>query len=182
MEKLVASQPPEREIDIHWRSFELRPKSAPPISADYLEKIEAGRPRLYATARETYGLEMNPGPFGIDSRPALIGAKFAEAAGMGAAYTETILRSYWQEEMDISDLDVLTDLAVSIGLNREDFARALTGPAYIALVDQDIEMARSYGLNSVPSLVFDNKYLIPGAQPLEALQNAVDTIVAENPE
>ncbi len=182
MEKLVASQPPEREIDIRWRSFELRPKGAPPISADYRKKIEEGRPRLYATARETYGLELNPGPFGINSRPALIGAKFAEANGRGAAYAETILRSYWQEGMDISEVDVLTDLGGEIGLDREAFTRALTDPVYIAQVDQDIETARAYGLNSVPSLVFNNKYLIPGAQPLDALQNAVETIAAEHPE
>ena len=179
MEKLVAAQPPEREIDIHWRSFELRPKNAPPIPADYREKIEAGRPQLYATARETYGLEMNPGPFGIDSRPALIGAKFAEAAGLGAAYNEAVMRVYWQEASDISDHAVLIDLAENVGLDAQEFADALADPAYIAQVDQDIDMARTYGLNSVPSLVFDNKYLIPGAQPLEALQNAVESIASE---
>ncbi len=61
----------------------------------------------------------------------------------------------------------------------QEFADALADPAYIAQVDQDIDMARAYGLNSVPSLVFDNKYLIPGAQPLEALQNAVESIASE---
>ncbi len=79
-------------------------------------------------------------------------------------------------------MEVLIDLAADIGMDREGFSDALTDPAYIAEVDQDIEMARSYGLNSVPSLVFDNKYLIPGAQPLDALQNAVETIAAEHPE
>ncbi|MEZ4634513.1 MAG: hypothetical protein R2856_05975 [Caldilineaceae bacterium] len=67
-------------------AFELRPKGGPPILPEYRAKIEAGRPQLYATAREQYGVEMNPGPFGLDSRPALIAVKYAEEMGAGNAF------------------------------------------------------------------------------------------------
>ena len=48
------------------------------MSPEYRARIEAARPQLYAMAREQYGLELNVGTFGINSQPALVGAKFAE--------------------------------------------------------------------------------------------------------
>jgi predicted DsbA family dithiol-disulfide isomerase len=46
-------------------------------------------------------------------------------------------------------------------------------------VQQDIDLARQYGLNGVPALVFDNRYLVSGAQPADMLRRVVDQIAAE---
>lgn len=166
-------------MDVVWRSFELRPKHAPPPPPDYLERIQAARPQLYAIARERYGLEMNPGPFGFDSRPALIGPKVAEGEGVGPAYQAAVMRAYWQEAQDLSDPAVLGTIADAVGLDRDAFMAALQEPDMVAAVDGDIELARQYGLNSVPALVFDSKYLVSGAQPPPVLVEIVERIVAE---
>jgi predicted DsbA family dithiol-disulfide isomerase len=50
---------------------------------------------MEAIARQHYGIEMKQGPFGIDSRPALIGDKYAEAQGKGDAYHDAVFRAYW---------------------------------------------------------------------------------------
>jgi predicted DsbA family dithiol-disulfide isomerase len=42
-----------------------------------------------------------------------------------------------------------------------------------------VELARQYGLNGVPALVFDNRYLVSGAQPFDVLRRVVDQITAE---
>jgi predicted DsbA family dithiol-disulfide isomerase len=65
------------------------------------------------------------------------------------------------------------------GLDPDQLDAALGDPAYEAAVDEDIELAREYGLNGVPALVFNNKYLISGSQPYEALARAVEQIQAE---
>lgn len=139
----------------------------------------AGRPRLYAIAREQYGLELNQGPWGINSRPALIGAKFAEAQGVGPAYHDAVMRAYWLEAKSIADLDVLAELARSIGLERTAFLAALTDPVLEQEVLNDIAWAHTNGINGVPALVFQGKYLISGAQPYEVLARVVDQIRAE---
>lgn len=175
MEKLQASHP----VEIVWHAFELRPRNGPPISPEYRAQIEAGRPRVYQIAQEQYGLTMNPGPFGIDSRPALIGVKYAESQGRGAVFHRAVLHAYWQEAAPIDDLDVLTEIAAQVDLERNAFRAALTDPVFEEQVDADIALAQAYGLNGVPALVFDNKYLIPGALPYEALRQAVDLILAQ---
>ncbi len=164
------------EISLNWHSFELRPKDGPPISPEYRARIEASRPQLYETARQQYGVELNVGPFGVDSRPALIGAKVAEAAGHGPAYHDAVLRGYWQEAKNIEDVDVLTALAEAAGMDGDAFRAGLTDPEYAAEVDEDVELARVYGLQGVPAMVFAEKYLVPGAVPTATLRQIVEQV------
>ncbi len=134
---------------------------------------------MKAMARERYGLEINSGPFGINSRPALIGAKFAEAQDQGEAYHDAVFRAYWQEAQDIADLDVLVDVATAVNLNPNEFTAALSDPLYEQQVMADIEQAFRFGLSGVPALVFNQKYLVVGAQPLEMLEEVTEKVLEE---
>ena len=159
------------------RSFELRPKGAPPIAPDYLDYIEnVGRPRFEAAAREQYGIQVNAGPFGIDSRPALRGAKYAEAQGKGPAYHKAMFEAYWLEARNIEASDVLRTVAGALGLNAAEFFAALEAPETDMAVNLDIRRAQQYGISSVPSLILAEKYLVEGAQPYETLVQVVEQI------
>lgn len=149
------------------------------MPAEYRERIEASRPQLYAVARERYNRMMNPGPFGINSRLALAGEKVAERLGGGAAFHDAVMSAYWSEARDISDRAVLSDCAAQAGLERSAFLAALDDPAYDRMVQADVDLARAYGLNGVPAMVFNDKYLVSGAQPADVLRQVVDRIVQE---
>ena len=146
---------------------------------EYLARITAGRPRLVQIARDNYGLEINPGPHGISSRDALIGAKYAEAHGKGPDYHAATLRAYWQRANDIGERVILGMIAQSIGLDEAAFLAALDDPQYDQQVSDDVEQAYQYGLNGVPALIFNHKYLISGAQPYEMLVRAVEKIQSD---
>jgi predicted DsbA family dithiol-disulfide isomerase len=169
----------EKRVQIRWRAFELRPSGAPPISPEYRARIEAARPAMEKMAREQYGLEMNPGPFGINSRPALVGSKFAEEMGVSAAYHDALFKAYWRDSRDIGDMDLLTDCAAQIGLDPTQFRAALTTPRFEEAVDADIAQARQYGLSGVPASVFAGKYLISGAQPYALFAEVADKAAAD---
>ncbi len=134
------------------------------------------RPQLYEMARAQYGLELNSGPMGIDSRPALIGAKCAEAQGVGAAYHEAVFAAYWLHAQSIEETAVLADIAESVGLEREAFLAALVDEKWETAVAADIQQAMAYGLSGVPALVFANKYLVTGAQPYQTLVEVTEKV------
>lgn len=169
-----AALPP---LNVRWRSFELRPAGSPPLPPDYLAKIEAGRPRLAAVARESYGLTLNPGPFGIRSRPALVAEKFATSAGCGERFHDRLMHAYWAQALDISERAVLVAVADECGLDRASLLAALDDPLFDQQVQDDLDTARRYGLNSVPALVFADRYLVSGAQPVDVLRSVVEQIV-----
>ncbi|MCC6904544.1 MAG: DsbA family protein [Anaerolineae bacterium] len=170
------------DIDVIWHSYELRPKGSPSMSAEQRATIESAQPRLAQIARDAYQLELNSGPFGIDSRAALIGAKFAEEQGHGPAYHALTLKGYWQQGLDISQVETLRQIAAQAGLDPEAFEMALENPACEQQVEDDIRTAHAYGLNGVPALVFAEKYLVMGAQPYEALAGVIEQIRAETGE
>jgi predicted DsbA family dithiol-disulfide isomerase len=167
------------DLDIHWRSFQLRPAGSPPVPPEYRKRIEASRPMLEKRAREQYGLEINAGPFGIDSRPALVADKYAESQGKGEAFHKAVMEAYWQQARSIDDKHVLEEIAENVGLNTENFEATLADPAYDAEVSADIDLAREYRLDGVPALVFANKYLVMGAQPYDTLKQVVEKIQEE---
>ena len=163
-----------------WRSFELRPKGGPPISPEYREYIETvGRPRFHAVAQDQYGLTINSGPFGIDSRPALVGAKYAESQGVGDLYHQAVFRAYWLEARSLEDQAVLREIAESTRLDGDDFLTALDSEELDLAVSADIAQAQMLNITGVPALVFEKKYLVSGAQPYDVLTEVVEQIQTE---
>ncbi len=134
---------------------------------------------LKKRAREQYGLELDAGPFGINSRPALVADKYAESQGKGEAFHKAVMEAYWQQARSIDDKSVLKDIAENVGLNTENFEAVLADPTYDAQVSADIDLARAYRLDGVPALVFADKYLVMGAQPYESLKQVVEKVQEE---
>ncbi|HQX76206.1 MAG TPA: DsbA family protein [Thermoflexales bacterium] len=171
-----------RNVRVEWRAYELRPNGTPSPTPEYRARIEAGLPGLKKMARERYGIELNPGPLFINTRKVHAGHKFAEAAGAGVtASVSTTWRRYWQEAQNIEDEDVLTQLAVEAGLDAAGFGaaigqKALGQNSFVEAALADETQAMEYGLEGVPAMVVEKKYLIVGAQPLDVLQNEVDEI------
>ncbi len=134
---------------------------------------------LVKRAREEYGLAMNVGPFGIDSRPALIADKYAEAQGKGATFHEAVMQAYWQQARSIDEKGVLKEIAEQVGLSTENFDDVLASLTFDAEVSTDVELAHEYGLTGVPALVFADRYLVVGAQPYDTLKQVVEKILKE---
>ncbi|MGJ3238234.1 MAG: DsbA family oxidoreductase [Anaerolineae bacterium] len=172
LEKLQASH----GVTVAWKAYELRPKGSPPMPEAYKARIKAMTPQMLTMAREHYGIDMQAGPLGIESRKALIGDKFAEAQELSDAYHKAVFEAYWLQGRNIGEQDVLAEIAVSIGLERETFIDALEDEQLEAQVEADIAQARVYDIQGVPALIFENKYYIPGAQPYEELVRFAEQI------
>ncbi len=169
----------EYGVEFHWHAYELRPAGSPPISPEYLARIEQGSIYFKNRVKEEQGLEINSGPFGINSRPALILEKYAQANGKGHAYHNAAQDAYWLEARDISQPDVLMDILNAIGLPTPDLDTVLAEPEYEAAVDADIAQAARFGIQAVPSMIFENRYLLSGAQPYDVFQQVMTAIEQE---
>ena len=149
------------------------------MSAEHRARIIAGRPQLQRRVREQYGLEMNPGPFDTNSRPALVLEKYAQTQGKGAAFHVAMMRAYWEQARHIGDPGVLREIAEQVGLNTKDFEQILASEAFDEQVAADVELAHEYGMTGVPALVFADHYLVVGAQPYQVLKQVVERVMAE---
>lgn len=169
-------------VQLAWRAYELRPPGTPPISAQYLARIEAGWPRVQQTAQERFGLTMQaPRRIGESgaTRLAHMGAKYAIEHGHGPAYHQAVFRAYWQQDRDISQAAVLTEIATGLGLDPAGFSAALQSPAYTEAVEADEYWAYQQQLQGVPAFIFAERYLVSGAQPAAVLRQVADQCLQE---
>ena len=171
-----------REIDVRWMSYELRPeRTLSPEEqkqmAAYRRKVDANWPNVQAMA-QNYGLAFGPRNHNSRSRLALEAAKFAEDAGRVDAYVEALFRAHFVEGRDLSQVDVLVELAESAALDGPALRQALEQRALKMRVDRELALGFMYKLSGVPAFIIGGKYLVVGAQPLETLVDVVDKCIA----
>lgn len=177
LKRLGETQP----IELHWRAFELRPEGSPPIPEEYRARIQANRPVFAARVKRDYGIELHEGPFGIKTRALHQLKKFADARGLGNAFHDAALDAYWMQGQDLSDPLSQQALFAQIGLEA-NVADILADENYLREVMTDEYIAQENGMSGVPALVFAEKYLVVGAQPLPILQQVVEQVRAEQDE
>jgi protein disulfide-isomerase len=68
---------------------------------------------------------------------------------------------------------VLISLGKEVGLTEEAINESLTNSQYLNQVNRDLEESRQLGVQGVPFFVFDRKYGISGAQPIESFMQTI---------
>lgn len=177
LKRLDETQP----VELHWRAFELRPEGSPPISQEYRARIEANRPIFAARVKRDYGIELHEGPFGIKTRALHQLKKYADARGQGNVFHDAALDAYWMQGLDVSDPQVQQDLLEQAGLDAA-VSDIMSDENYLRAVLTDEYVAQENGMNGVPALVFAEKYLVVGAQPLPILRQVLERVRAEQDE
>ena len=157
----------DKNIEVEWKAFELRPEGMelPPKSPEYLKRAQES----IQTLGKRYGLTMVFNPKSEHSRHALEGAKFAEERGLGNEYHDAMFATQFQQEKDINNLEVITEIAAQIGLNPEEFHEALVTRKYEPAVLKDLEEARDRNIQGVPYFIVNGRTAF-GVQSYEALE------------
>ena len=88
------------------------------------------------------------------------------------------MEATFSEGRDVSDHGVLASLAESAGLDGDAARKVLESNRYA----EDVRAAERHwwtrGIHSVPAIVVDGHYLISGAQPPEAIEEALRKVAA----
>jgi predicted DsbA family dithiol-disulfide isomerase len=93
-----------------------------------------------------------------------------------------LFEAYFTKCLSPSDHGVLIDAADKAGLDRKAAAELLASDRYAQEVRQGEEIWRAKGINAVPAVIINGRYLISGGQPPEAFEQAIRKIASEIPE
>ncbi len=94
----------------------------------------------------------------------------------------TLFETYFTDCLNPSDHDVLADAAEKAGLDRQAAVDVLGSDRFAAEVRADEATWRARGINAVPAVVINGRYLISGGQPAEVFEQAIRKIASETPE
>jgi predicted DsbA family dithiol-disulfide isomerase len=182
------------EAEVTFHPFELNPGMAAEgenvgehIARKYgstPEQSAANRAMITERAAEAWeGFEMRMGP---DSRiwntfDAHRLLHWAGTVGADAqrALKEALFRAHFTENRSLADAGVLADAAAAAGLDRDKAARVLADDLYAAEVRAEEQLWRARGINAVPAVVVEGKYLISGGQPAAVFEEALRRIAGE---
>jgi predicted DsbA family dithiol-disulfide isomerase len=107
------------------------------------------------------------------STPGLLACKAAELQG-GNAMHEKIFNRIQKAHMtdcdNINDFEVLKKCAAEVGLDVEKWEKDYYSQQVRQMLDEDLYKAYQYGVNSVPTLIANEKYKLSGAQRYETLE------------
>lgn len=178
LEKALKAVEGRDKIQVTWRPFQLNPN----MPKEGMER------RTYRTAKFGSWEKSQA----LDAQVAAVGIPFAfdriqrtpntfdshrliwlaQREGIQDAVVEALFRSYFIEGLDISDRQILLDIASTVGLPQVD--RFLDSDDGVEAVHQEEREVRQRGISGVPFFIINSDRGISGAQPAEALLAAFE--------
>lgn len=99
--------------------------------------------------------------------------------GAQAALKLALFRTHFTDNRALPEAEVLAEAAEAAGLDRAQALAVLASGRYAADVKADEDLWRQRGINSVPAVVVEGRYLISGGQPAAVFEEALRKIAAE---
>ncbi|MBD3625033.1 MAG: DsbA family oxidoreductase [Rhodobacteraceae bacterium] len=185
-------QRPDHPFEIRWLPFQLNP-DMPRDGMDratYLETKFGGRDRavqVYAQIEReavSSGLDIDFGairrtPNTLDAHRLL---HWAGIEGRQTLVANQLFHRYFRKGEDISQPEVLTKVARTVGMDAEVIARLLEGDADLEEIRGLDRQAREMGVTGVPTFIIGGKYAVTGAQETETWLKITDELIEKTKE
>lgn len=192
LEQAIARVGDEVQVELHFQPFELNPQMAAE-GEDVTEHLTQKYGMSEAQARENGEAIRQRGEalgfrFDMDRRRRIVNTfdahrllHWAEVEGLDQqrALKHALLQAYFSEGRDVSSHEVLAEVVASVGL---DVARAraiLSSDEYADAVRAQEAFYQQQGIRAVPSVVFNDRHLIQGGQPVETFERALRQLAAQ---
>lgn len=178
------------EVTLQWHPFELNPAMGPEgqhlgehIAEKYgstPEQSDQNRQRLTQMGADL-GFEFN---FSDSSRiyNTLLAHQLLYWAAESGKQTDlklALFSSYFTEQKNPDDIEVLIEAATKVGLNADEARAVLTDKRFEAAVKEEEQLWISRGIQAVPAIVFNQQYLVSGAQDPDTIAELITKLTTE---
>ena len=164
--------------EIHWHPFELNPDmpaEGQNMREHVAEKYGATPEQSAQTQAQMTKLGNELGfafTFGADARMYNTFAThqllhWAGEQGRKHDLKMAFFTAHFTDRRDMSDTDVLADVAAEIGLDRAEALAVLSDGRFADMVRSQEKFWMQQGIRGVPAAVFDRQHLVTGAQGVE---------------
>ncbi|MFM0362749.1 DsbA family oxidoreductase [Paraburkholderia sediminicola] len=176
----------DAKVAVH--PFELNPEMGPDGEAivDYLGKKYGRTPEQIAATQAmirergaSVGFAFGPREHVYNTFDAHRLLHWAGIEGKQLPLKLALLRAYHAEGKDPSNHQVLVEAAQSVGLDAAQASEVLRSGIYADDVRAEEREYQAKGIQSVPAIIFNGRYLVSGGQPVEAFEQVIQQILAE---
>ena len=179
--------------ETYWHPFELNP-NMPPEGEDTAEHIarkygstpeqsRANRQRL-SDIGDSVGFAFNYGEgmriyntFNAHKLLTIFGSERGWRAQ--TSLKMALFTAYFQDRRDVSDTEVLCDIAEAQGMDRAVALAWINDAALTETVRAEMEHWTDQNITGVPAIIFDQKYMVPGAQSAETFADVINKVLTK---
>ncbi|MHB9055280.1 MAG: DsbA family oxidoreductase [Paludibacteraceae bacterium] len=175
------------KIEIEWKSYQLDPDyvynpEKPETEINYLsEQKGISHQETVDLLTHVTNMALKAG-LNYNFDKAIVANTFnahkiiqlAKKRGLGNKAEERFFKAFFLLGENINEIPTLEKIGAEIGLSTEEINKALSSDdTYAYEVNNDIREARQIGVRGVPFFVFDRKYAVSGAQPVDTFSQTI---------
>jgi predicted DsbA family dithiol-disulfide isomerase len=178
------------KIELQWQPFELNPYM-PPEGQDLREHVaekygssleESNQSRINITQRGAeVGFTFNffDTMKIVNTREAHILLEYAHEMGKQTELKLALFKAAFTDQKDVSDRQVLLSEVTNLGLDRQEAEARLDNDTYRDKVISEEKHWQQLGISAVPTVVFNRRSALSGAQPIEAYKQVLTELLAD---
>lgn len=180
---------PNDNFEIEWKSFQLDPTITAQPNTDVYTFLAERKGMSIEQSKEMHkNVAERAKSVGLDydfdkavisnSLNAHRIIQLAKTKNMGDRMEEIFFKAYFTDGQDLNNGLTLIKLGVQAGLTEDEVREVLeSDDLFIKEVEADIQEAQEIGVQGVPFFVFDRKYAVSGAQPIETFVNTIQEVL-----
>ena len=193
VEKALSLVGQDIAAETYWHPFELNPNMVPEgeDTAEHIarkygstpEQSRINRSRL-AYIGNSVGFAFNYGEgmriyntFNAHKLLTIFGSERGWRAQ--TALKMALFTAYFQDRRDVSNVDVLCDIAEAQGMDRAVALAWINDAALTTSVRAEMAHWTDQNITGVPAIIFDQKYMVPGAQSAETFADVIKKLLTK---
>ncbi|XMO87005.1 DsbA family oxidoreductase [Algibacter sp. AS12] len=190
LEKAIKELGIEDQIEIEWQPFELNPNMPSEgqnvtehIAEKYgatLEQQKESQQHMTEVGEELgFKFDYFDDMRMVNTFDAHILLEYAKAFGKQTELKMTLTKAFFSDRKDVSDLNILKEALMDVGLNADEALAQLDNEDARYQIRQTQNYWKNLGVNSVPTVVFNRKSAVTGAQPVDTFKQVLTELMAE---
>jgi len=190
LEKAIIELGIQDQVEIEWQPFELNPNMPAEgqnvtehISEKYgstLEQQQESKQNMTNIGKElNFTFDYFDDMRMVNTFEAHILLEYAKAFGKQTELKMGLTTAFFSERKDVSKRDILKQVLQTVGLNAEEGLAKLDNDEAQKEVRSKQSYWKNLGVNSVPTIVFNRKSAVTGAQPVDTFKQILSELIAE---
>ncbi|AQS94619.1 thioredoxin [Polaribacter sp. BM10] len=190
LEKAIEELGVKDQIEIEWQPFELNP-NMPKEGQNVVEHITE---KYGSTIEQQNESKRNMTEIGADlgfkfdyfddmkmvnTFDAHVLLEYAKDFDKQTELKMTLTKAFFSDRKDVSEKEILKEALLEVGLNADEGLAKLDDEKARLEVRNKQNYWKNLGVNSVPTIVFDRKSAVTGAQPITTFKQVLTELIKE---
>ena len=190
LEKAITELGVEDQVEITWQPFELNPNmpvEGQNVNEHITEKYgsttaqqnESKKMMTEAGAELGFKFDYFDEMRMVNTFDAHVLLEYAKDFGKQTELKMTLTKAFFSDRKDVSTKEVLREALLSVGLDADKGLAKLEDEEARSEVRDQQNYWKNMGVNSVPTVVFNRKSAVTGAQPVATFKQVLTELLAE---